>query len=55
MGNVQAYIPQHVWPPIIWPPITLGDEFQGFEAAQMSRHLGVLAERDYSVAEVRGV
>jgi len=50
VGNIHAYVPQHVR-----PPVASGDERQGFEAAWVSSHLGVMAERDYSAAEVRSV
>ena len=50
VGNIHAYVPRHVW-----PPVALGDELQGFEAAWVSSHLGVMAERDYPAAEVRSV
>jgi len=50
VGNIHAYVPQHVW-----PPVALGDKLQGFEAAWVSSHLGVMAEQDYSAAEVRSV
>ena len=50
MGDIQAYIPRHVQPPVI-----LGKELQGFEAAWVSSHLGVMTERNYPVAEVRGI
>ena len=50
MGDVQTYVPRHVQ-----PPVTLGNELQGFEAAWVSSHLGVMTERNYAVAEVRGI
>jgi len=50
VGNIHAYVPRHVR-----PPVALGDELQGFEAAWVSSHLGVMAEQDYPVAEVRSV
>jgi len=48
--DVQAYIPQHVW-----PPVTPGNELQGFEAAWVFRHLGVITEQNYPAAEVGGI
>jgi len=50
VGNIHTYVPQH-----IRPPVASGDELQGFEAAWVSSHLGVVAERDYPAAEVRSV
>jgi len=50
VGDIQAYIRQH-----IWPPVTSGDELQSFETAWVSGYLGVMTEQDYPVAEVRGV
>jgi len=48
--DIQAYVPQHVQ-----PPVTPGNELQGFEAAWVSSHLGVMTERNYPVVEVRGI
>jgi len=50
VGNIYAYILLHVW-----PPVASGDELQAFEAAWVSSHLGVMAERDYPAAEVGSV
>ena len=50
VGNIHAYVPRHVR-----PPVALGDKLQGFEAAWVSSHLGVVAERDYPAAEVGSV
>ena len=50
VGNIHAYVLRHVQ-----PPVALGDELQGFEAAWVPSHLGVMAERDYPAAEVGGV
>ena len=50
VGNIHAYVPRHVQ-----PPVASGDELQGFEAAWVSSHLGVMAERDYPAAEVGSV
>jgi len=50
VGNIHAYVPRHVR-----PPVASGDELQGFEAAWVSSDLGVMAERDYPAAEVGSV
>ena len=50
MGNIHAYVPRHVR-----PPVASGDELQGFEAAWVPSHLGVMAEQDYPAAEVGSV
>jgi len=39
VGNIHAYVPQHVR-----PPVASGDELQGFEAARVSSHFGVMAD-----------
>ena len=50
MENIHVYVLRHVQ-----PPVASGDELQGFEAAWVSSHLGVMAERDYPAAEVGSV
>ena len=50
VGDVQAYILQHIWPPVI-----SGDELQSFEMAWVSGYLGVMTEQDYPAVEIRGV